>query len=226
MQSPHTASSETMAARHVCAEAQRSPSSVLKQQDTPKKEEKTAAFSQTPQPLTVPVLARYRPAEPAMRAVFAAHAAGVPLTMRDVPQSMMDAVRLHWAQMQHALQPVTELHVAAWLKKLSQLVTNPPGAETAASQCRAIFEVCGDIPSGAWGREARLAWARQPPRNGYPTGARWPSPNELRTLLLPFSETIRRDAEGCRALLRLRPVGEATSPFAVRPQPAQAFPSP
>ncbi|WP_058987295.1 hypothetical protein [Acetobacter senegalensis] len=163
-------------------------------------------------PHTYPALppTRYTPAAPALRAVFAARAAGVPLTVRDVSPNMMEAIRQQWGLVQHALQPVTELHVAAWLKKLSQLVTNPPGAETAASQCRAIFEVCGDIPSGAWGRDARLAWARQPPRNGYPTGARWPSPNELRTLLLPFAETIRRDAEGCRALLRLHSQSDAT----------------
>ncbi len=169
-----------------------------------------ASFSGTPH--TSPALqsTRYTPATPALRAVFAARAAGVPLTVRDVSPDMMEAIRQQWGLVQHALQPVTELHVAAWLKKLSQLVTNPPGAQTAASQCRAIFEVCGDIPSGAWGRDARLAWARQPPRNGYPTGARWPSPNELRTLLLPFAETIRRDAEGCRALLRLHSRSDAT----------------
>ncbi|MDN7351451.1 hypothetical protein [Acetobacter senegalensis] len=168
-----------------------------------------ASFSETSHSSPALLPTRYTPAAPALRAVFAARAAGVPLTVRDVSPDMMEAIRQQWGLVQHALQPVTELHVAAWLKKLSQLVTNPPGAETAASQCRAIFDVCGDIPSGAWGRDARLAWARQPPRNGYPTGARWPSPNELRSLLLPFAETIRRDAEGCRALLRLHSRSDA-----------------
>lgn len=102
----------------------------------------------------------------------------------------------------------TRALMGKWLKKLSLLVTNPPGADTAVAQCRAMFDVCQDIPAGAWCPDARLAWARQPPRNGYPTGARWPSPNELRTILLPFAQRIQQDAAGCRALLAFFPVAE------------------
>ncbi|WP_143217021.1 hypothetical protein [Acetobacter indonesiensis] len=150
----------------------------------------------------------YKPAPPALRAVFAARAAGVALTPRDMPPALVAHLHQHWAQVQVAMRPVSELHVAAWLKKLSLLVTNPPGADTAAAQCRAMFDVCQDIPAGAWCPDARLAWARQPPRNGYPTGARWPSPNELRTILLPFAQRIQQDAAGCRALLAFFPVAE------------------
>ncbi|MFT9019381.1 hypothetical protein [Acetobacter malorum] len=147
----------------------------------------------------------YTPPPPALRAVFAAQAAGVPLIRRDVPPALIAALHKHAQSLHTALQPVTELHVAAWLKKLGHLVTNPPGAGHAASQCRAIFEVCADIPAGAWGPEARLAWTRQPPRDGYPVGARWPSPNELRTILLPFANTLRRDAASSRTLLASLP---------------------
>lgn len=69
----------------------------------------------------------YKPAPPALRAVFAARAAGVALTPRDMPPALVVHLHQHWAQVQLALRPVSELHVAAWLKKLSLLVTNPPG---------------------------------------------------------------------------------------------------
>lgn len=154
----------------------------------------------------------YTPPPPALRAIFAAQAAGVPLIRRDVPPDLIAALHTHAQSLHTALLPVTELHVAAWLKKLGHLVTNPPGAGHAASQCRAIFEVCADIPAGAWGPEARLAWTRQPPRDGYPVGARWPSPNELRTILLPFANTLRRDAASSRTLL-------ASLPPSLRNQP-------
>ncbi|WP_061491926.1 hypothetical protein [Acetobacter malorum] len=166
--------------------------------------------SHTPTPHTP--ICPYTPPPPALRAVFAAQAAGVPLIRRDVPPALIAALHKHAQSLHTALQPVTELHVAAWLKKLGHLVTNPPGAGHAASQCRAIFEVCADIPAGAWGPEARLAWTRQPPRDGYPVGARWPSPNELRTILLPFANSLRRDAASSRALL-------ASLPSSLRNQP-------
>lgn len=159
--------------------------------------------SHTPTPHTP--ICPYTPPPPALRAIFAAQAAGVPLIRRDVPPDLIAALHTHAQSLHTALQPVTELHVAAWLKKLGHLVTNPPGAGHAASQCRAIFEVCADIPAGAWGPEARLAWTRQPPRDGYPVGARWPSPNELRTILLPFANTLRRDAASSRTLLASLP---------------------
>lgn len=154
----------------------------------------------------------YTPPLPALRAVFAAQAAGVPLIRRDVPPDLIAALHTHAQSLHTALQPVTELHVAAWLKKLGHLVTNPPGAGHAASQCRAIFQVCADIPAGAWGPEARLAWTRQPPRDGYPVGARWPSPNELRTILLPFANTLHRDAASSRTLLASLPPSLRTQP--------------
>ncbi|WP_061508106.1 hypothetical protein [Acetobacter malorum] len=166
--------------------------------------------SHTPTPHT-PVCP-YTPPPPALRAIFAAQAAGIPLIRRDVPPALIAALHTHVQSLHTALLPVTELHVAAWLKKLGHLVTNPPGAGHAASQCRAIFEVCADIPAGAWGPEARLAWTRQPPRDGYPVGARWPSPNELRTILLPFANTLRRDAASSRTLL-------ASLPKSLRNQP-------
>ena len=160
----------------------------------------------------------YTPPSPALCAVFAAQAAGVALTRRDVPPALVDALHRHARSLHAALQPVTERHVAAWLKKLGHLVTNPPGAGSAAGQCRAIFEVCADIPAGAWGPDARLAWARQPARDGYPVGARWPSPNELRNVLLPFANALRRNAAGSRALLALIP-DPAAQPSAPAPTP-------
>ncbi|KDE20690.1 hypothetical protein AZ09_04395 [Acetobacter aceti 1023] len=138
----------------------------------------------------------YTPAPPDVQALFAALREGVALTARDMPPNVM-------AHVQGAMQPVSQPIVAAWLKKLGQLVSNPPGAADAAAQCRAIYEVCADMPVGAWCPQARLAWARQPARNGYPVGARWPVPAELRAVLLPFANTIWRDARGCKALLAL-----------------------
>lgn len=148
----------------------------------------------------------YVPPALALRAVFAACAARVPLTRKDLPPALLATVPLCWANVQAAMQPVTEVHVAAWLKKLGSLVTNPPGPATAVAQCRAIFEVCADLPAGAWGQPARLAWVRQPPRQNYPVGARWPSPNELYTHLLPFARAITQDFAGCQALMALCPV--------------------
>lgn len=160
------------------------------------------AFTPGPAPaLTVPAGSAYNPPDPALRAVFATQAAGIPLLPRDLPPDLVAHIPQCWAQLQAAQQPVTEGHVAAWLKKLAHLVTNPPGPSAAAAQCRAIFDVCEDIPAGAWGKPARLAWVRQPPRQGYPVGARWPSPNELRTILLPFANTIWRDAAACQKLM-------------------------
>lgn len=159
-----------------------------------------------PQPPAQPVqTGPYTPPSPALRALLDAQRAGTPLTRRDVPPDLIVALQAQADRLHAALQPVTELHVAAWLKKLGHLVTNPPGAGQAASQCRAIFEVCGDIPTGAWGPDTRLAWTRQPPRDGYPVGARWPSPNELRTFLLPFANRLQRDAAASRALLASLP---------------------
>lgn len=156
-----------------------------------------------PAPHSVGAVQPYQPPSPALRALFAAHAARVPLTRTDLPATLVATLPQCRAAAQAANQPVTELHVAAWLKKLGPLVTNPPGPATAAAQCRAIFEVCADIPAGAWGHAARLAWVRQPPRQGYPVGARWPSPNELRTHLLPYARAITQDVAGCTALMAL-----------------------
>lgn len=182
----------------------------------------TSGYPTSPQPPPHQAVAGvppqpYTPPSPALRALLAAHTAGVPLIARDVPPELVTALYTHAQSLHAALQPVTDLHVAAWLKKLGYLVTNPPGAGQAASQCRAIFEVCGDMPAGAWGPEARLAWTRQPPRDGYPVGARWPSPNELRSILLPFANTLRRDAAASRALL-------ARLPASLRAQKSAATP--
>ncbi|ARW09775.1 hypothetical protein [Acetobacter ascendens] len=145
----------------------------------------------------------YTPAPPDMQALFAAKREGVALTAQDMPPDVEAQAQACWQRVQLAMQPVSQPVVAAWLKKLGQLVSNPPGAADAAAQCRAIYEVCADIPAGAWCPQARLAWARQPARNGYPVGARWPAPAELRAVLLPFANIIWRDAHGCKALLGL-----------------------
>ncbi|WP_086652239.1 hypothetical protein [Acetobacter cibinongensis] len=76
--------------------------------------------------LTVPAGSAYSPPDPALRAVFATQAAGIPLLSRDLPPDLVAHIPQCWAQLQVAQQPVTEGHVAAWLKKLAQLVTNPP----------------------------------------------------------------------------------------------------
>ncbi|ATI11834.1 MULTISPECIES: hypothetical protein [Acetobacter] len=149
----------------------------------------------------IPLAGGYTPAPPDVQALFAARREGVALTAQDMPSDVVAHVQACWQRVQVAMQPVSQPVVAAWLKKLGQLVSNPPGAADAAAQCRAIYEVCADIPAGAWCPQARLAWARQPARNGYPVGARWPAPAELRAVLLPFANTIWRDAHGCKALL-------------------------
>ncbi|WP_086554750.1 hypothetical protein [Acetobacter sp. DmW_043] len=132
------------------------------------------------------VVAGYQPPCAALRAAFAVCLAGTPVLRRDLSPALMAELE----------------HYAAWLKKLGGLVTNPPGGDSAAARCAAIFEVCGELAAGVWNRSARMAWVRQPPRNDYYAGARWPSPSELYTLLVPFDTALRRDEEGCRKLMK------------------------
>lgn len=83
----------------------------------------------TPGPVTavtVPAGSAYNPPGPALRAVFATQAAGIPLLPRDLPPDLVAHIPQCWAQLQAAQQPVTEGHVAAWLKKLAHLVTTLP----------------------------------------------------------------------------------------------------
>ncbi|MCX2562901.1 hypothetical protein [Acetobacter thailandicus] len=148
------------------------------------------------------VVAGYQPPCAALRAAFAVCLAGTPVLRRDLSPVLMAELEHYAAWLQAALQPPSELLVAAWLKKLGGLVTNPPGGDSAAARCAAIFEVCGELAAGVWNRSARMAWVRQPPRNDYYAGARWPSPSELYTLLVPFDTALRRDAEGCRKLMK------------------------
>ena len=145
----------------------------------------------------------WRPAAGDGGGLLAAVRAGMAILPRDLTPPRMDAVRTQMAHADAAARPAPPVVIAAWLKKLAPLVSNPPPPVQVVGQTAAIAEVCADIPFGAWTPATRMAWCRQPPRNGYPTGARWPAPGELHALLYPTAQRIRAEQHHLRRLLAL-----------------------
>ncbi|GAN55235.1 hypothetical protein [Tanticharoenia sakaeratensis] len=142
----------------------------------------------------------YVPASGEVKALLDAASEGLAVWARDLTPSRVVALRDQLARVEAAAAPTPPEVIASWLHQLRDFVSNPP-ADRAAMKVAAIAETCADIPIGAWTPASRMAWVRQPDRNGYPVGSRWPAPGELRGVLLPFAEKIRREASGLRALL-------------------------
>lgn len=123
---------------------------------------------------------------------------GVPMLARDLtPERVAEARGV--VALAETDGPAPEMLIAAWLKKLTALVVNPPADATeSANKTRAICEICGDFPAGVWTPETRKAWATQGPQGKF-----WPAPAELYAHLLPYAERLRRNVEGCRKIVRL-----------------------
>ena len=123
---------------------------------------------------------------------------GVPMLARDLtPERVAEARGV--VTLAETDGPAPEMLIAAWLKKLTALVVNPPADATeSANKTRAICEICGDFPAGVWTPETRKAWATQGPQGKF-----WPAPAELYAHLLPYAERLRRNVEGCRKIVRL-----------------------
>ncbi|MDE7540420.1 hypothetical protein [Gluconobacter sphaericus] len=146
--------------------------------------------------------AEYAPASGDIRALIEAKREGY-LWRNDLTPGRIAAVRQQLAAAEAAAMPCPLLGVKTWLGHLAQFVTNAPAPEARSAQAAIFAEVCSDIPVGAWTPETRIAWIRQPDRNGYPVGSRWPAPGELYTHLLPFAEAIRAEVTNLRAILAM-----------------------
>ena len=152
----------------------------------------------------VPDGCAWRPAAGDVAGLLAAMRAGMTILPRDLTPARLHALRTQMTHADNAARPAPPVVIAAWLKKLAPLVSNPPPTAQVVGQTAAIAEVCADIPFGAWTPATRMAWCRQPPRNGYPVGARWPAPGELHALLYPTAQRIRTEQHNLRRLLTLR----------------------
>lgn len=155
----------------------------------------------TQRPSAVVIAPIFSPASGDLKALIEAKREGY-LWRSDLTPDRVQAVRKQLADAERACLPPNPVVVASWLMKLTKLVTNAP-AELSRELTEVIFEVCGDIPAGAWNPESRLAWTRQPDRNGYPVGSRWPAPGELYTHLRPFAERIRDEVSVLKAMLAM-----------------------
>ncbi|MBS1093850.1 hypothetical protein [Gluconobacter wancherniae] len=155
----------------------------------------------TQRPSAVVIAPIFSPASGDLKALIKAKREGY-LWRSDLTPDRVQAVRKQLADAERACLPPNPVVVASWLMKLTKLVTNAP-AELSRELTEVIFEVCGDIPAGAWNPESRLAWTRQPDRNGYPIGSRWPAPGELHTHLRPFAERIRDEVSALKAMLAM-----------------------
>ncbi|RBM07773.1 hypothetical protein NJLHNGOC_07095 [Novacetimonas cocois] len=145
----------------------------------------------------------WRPAGGDVGGLLAALRGGIAVLPRDLTPSRMRALRAQMSHAEAAATPAPPVVIAAWLKKLAPLVANPPPPAAVVARTAAIAEVCADIPLGAWTPETRIAWCRQPPRDGYPIGARWPAPGELHALLYPTAQRIHAERHALRRLLAM-----------------------
>ncbi|MBS1091029.1 hypothetical protein JK208_05340 [Gluconobacter sp. Dm-74] len=157
----------------------------------------------THRPTAVVIAPTFSPASGDLKALIEAKREGY-LWRSDLTPDRIRAVCKQLSDAERACLQPNPVVVASWLKGLAQLVSNGPAdPDEAATRTRAIFEVCSDIPAGVWTPATRVAWTRQPPRNGYPVGSRWPAPGELYTHLLPFAEAIRAEVAGLREILAM-----------------------
>lgn len=142
----------------------------------------------------------YAPATGDLKALIEAKREGY-LWRNDLTAERITAIRRQLAAAEAANIPPPFEGIKTWLARLAAMVTNTPAPSGEA--CAIFAEVCSDIPDGAWTSTTRLAWVRQPDRNGYPIGARWPAPAELRNVLLPFAQQIRDEIATLRAMLAI-----------------------
>lgn len=142
----------------------------------------------------------YAPASGDLRALIAAKREGY-LWRSDLTPDRISAVRRQLAMAEAATNPPPFEGIKTWLAKLATLVSNAP--VPSGEICAVFAEVCSDIPDGAWTPETRIAWTRQPDRNGYPVGSRWPAPGELYAHLRPYAEQIRSEVTGLREILAI-----------------------
>ena len=139
-----------------------------------------------------------------VRALISLRADGVRLDAGSLQDQDREEIGKHLAVMAAKDGETSFRLVAAWCKRLAKYVSNPPAeGDAAAKAAQAIFEVCSDLPSEVWTQRACLEWARQPERNGFPVGSRWPAPGELYGFLSKLAEPLRKEREGLRALAGL-----------------------
>lgn len=149
-----------------------------------------------------------RPMAPAplsarLRAMISLRSDGVRLSPETLTADDREELSKHVARLGEASH-VTADQVAAWCKRLGEYVANPPAeGKDASNAVRLIYEVCHDLPAEVWTHAAVLAWVRQPDRNGFPVGSRWPTPGDLYGFLSKLSEPLRKEREGLRALAGL-----------------------
>lgn len=158
----------------------------------------------------------YTPPSPEVAALISAKREGLGVWKRDLTPSRVEAIRKQLAIAESAMAPVAPEVVKSWLAALSGLVVNAP--EPSGDLLAVFFEVCGDIPDGAWTRESRIAWVRQPPRNGFPVGSRWPAPGDLHAHLSQFAQSIREEIAGLKVLLSIADATPEPEPERLTPE--------
>ncbi|GBD55920.1 hypothetical protein [Gluconobacter wancherniae] len=108
----------------------------------------------TQRPSAVVIAPTFSPASGDLKVLIEAKREGY-LWRSDLTPDRVQAVRKQLADAERACLPPNLVVVASWLMKLTKLVTNAP-ADLSRELTEAIFEVCGDIPAGAWNPESRL----------------------------------------------------------------------
>lgn len=156
----------------------------------------------------------YAPPSRDLAALMASKREGLSVWRTDLTRARVAEIRQKIQEIERLLAPPSPALVKSWLAKLAQTVANPPAASPAVLSV--FFEVCDDLPGGVWTAETRKAWCRQPARNGFPVGSRWPSPAELYAHLWPFADTLRGDLSTLRELLSL---AEQTSEYSFPNKP-------
>lgn len=90
----------------------------------------------------------------------------------------------------HQMQPVSLGHLAAWLSPINASVRNPQSRDDLAVRIRALHEMLGDLPAGAFHVQARRALSPD-----------WfPSAGEIRAVVEPEARKMRANAEWLRSL--------------------------
>lgn len=135
-----------------------------------------------------------------LRAMISLRSDGVRLSPETLTADDREELSKHVAMLGDASH-VTADQVAAWCKRLGEYVANPPAeGKDASNAVRRIYEVCRDLPAEVWTHAAVLAWVRQPDRNGFPVGSRWPTPGDLYGFLSKLADPIIQERRAVRDL--------------------------
>lgn len=135
-----------------------------------------------------------------LRAMISLRSDGVRLSPETLTADDREELSKHVAMLGEASH-VTADQVAAWCKRLGEYVANPPAeGKDASNAVRRIYEVCSDLPAEVWTHAAVLAWVRQPDRNGFPVGSRWPTPGDLYGFLSKLADPIIQERRAVRDL--------------------------